>query len=269
MVKCVTLGPPEAGKTQLKRALIGKFDRSSESTPMSTGSEVVMQRYISDKTVWEPLTRERLRKSLHTTVNMMEQRESDTPIDKSNEDEKDSFSFKSEVPERQGAVKKVQPISTGMHEGPTSTSIPRADCKKVFLQKRFAAVKASVEEGLKETDPAGVNGLDKIRIVHLIDSGGQPAFFDIHPVIATSRAVYLLVYNMEEGLDHKPAITYRKKDFPTKQLPNAKQSNLDMIKTLLGPFMTAGKNSSHWKVNYTVGLDLKTPLLHHQALCLS
>ena len=201
---------------------------------MSTGSETVMQRYISDKTVWEPLTRERLRKSLHTTVNMMEQRESDRPIDKSNEDEKDSFSLKREVSERQGVVKKVQPVTTGMHEGPTSTSIPRADSKKALLQKQFAALKASVEEGLKETDPGGVNGLDKIRIVHLIDSGGQPAFFDIHPVIATSRAVYLLVYNMEEGLDHKPAITYRKKDFPTKQLPNAKQSNLDMIKNSLG-----------------------------------
>ena len=226
MVKCVTLGPPEAGKTQLKRALIGKYDRSSESTPMSTGAEVAMQCFVRGKTVWEPLTRETLRKSLHTTVNMMEQRESDSPIDKSNEDEEDSFLPKSEVPEEQG-------VSTGMHEGPTSASIPRTDSKKALLQKQFATLKASVEEGLKETDPAGVNGLHKIHIAHLIDSGGQPAFFDIHPVIATSSAVYLLVYNMEEGLDQKPANTYRKKAFPTKQLPNAKQSNLDMIKNSL------------------------------------
>ena len=233
MVKCVTLGPPEAGKTQLKRALIGKFDCSSESTPMSTGAEVVMQHYISEESVWEPLTCERLRKSLHTTVNMMEQKESDSP-NQSNVDEKDSFSPKSEVPEEQGVGQKVQPGSTGMREGPTSTSIPKADSKKALLQKQFAALKARVEEGLKETEPAGVKGLDKIRIVHLIDSGGQPAFYDIHPVIATSRAVYLLVYNMMKGLDHKPAITYRKKDFPTKQLPNTKQSNLDMIKNSLG-----------------------------------
>ena len=200
---------------------------------MSTGAEVAMQCFVQGKTVWEPLTRERLRKSLHTTVNMMEQRESDSPIDKSNEDEEDSFLLKSEVPEEQGVVQKMQPVSTGMHEGPTSTSIPRTDSKKALLQKQFATLKASVEEGLKETDPAGVKGLDKIHIAHLIDSGGQPAFFDIHPVIATSRAVYLLVYNMEEGLDQKPANTYRKKAFPTKQLPNAKQSNLDMIKNSL------------------------------------
>ena len=234
MVKCVTLGPPEAGKTQLKRALIGKFDHSSESTPMSTGAEVAMECYVHGKTMWEPLTRETLRKSLHTTVNTMEQKESDSLIDKSSEDEKNPLLLKSEVPEEQGVVQKVQPVNTGMPEGPTSASIPRADCKKVLLQKQFAALKASVKKGLNETDPAGVKGLDKIRVVHLIDSGGQPAFFDIHPVIATSRAVYLLVYNMEEGLDHKPAITYRKKDFPTKQLPNAKQSNLDMVIHSLG-----------------------------------
>ena len=230
MVKCITLGPPEAGTTQLKRALIGKFDHSSESTPMSTRSEVVMQCSVHGKTVWEPLTREMLRKSLHTTVNMMEQMELDLSIDKSSEDEKNPLSLKSEVPEEQGVVQKVQPVGTGMHEGPTSTGIPRTDCKKALLQKQFAALKASVEEGLKETDPAGVNGLDKIRIVNLIDSGGQPALFDIHPVVATSCAVYLLVYNIEDGLSHKPANKYRKKPFPTKQLSNEKHSNLDMIK---------------------------------------
>ena len=230
MVKCITLGPPEAGKTQLKQALIGKFEHSSESTPMCTGCEVVMQCYVHGKTVWEPLTRETLRKSLHTTVNMMEQMELDSSIDKSSEDEKNPCSLKSEVLEEQGVVQKVQPVSTGMHEGPTSTSIPRVDSKKALLLKQFAALKASVEEGLKETDPAGVNGLDKIRIVNLIDSGGQPAFFDIHPVVATSRAVYLLVYNMKDGLSHKPANKYRKKAFPTKQLSNEKHSNLDMIK---------------------------------------
>ena len=68
VLKCVTLGPTEAGKTQLKSALIGNFDRSSESTPMSTGAEAVMQRYVRGKSTWEPLTRERLCMSLHTTV---------------------------------------------------------------------------------------------------------------------------------------------------------------------------------------------------------
>lgn len=38
---------------------------------------------------------------------------------------------------------------------------------------------------------------------------------------------------MEEGLEAKPKITYQKSSFPTKELPNMKQSNLDMIKCSL------------------------------------
>ena len=227
IVKCVTLGPPEARKTQLKLALVGKFDHSRESTPLSTGAEAVMQRYIHGKTTWEPLTRERLRKSLHTTVKKKTFTESASPA----ATEAHSSSLRNEVPAL-GVEQKMEPLQSGMHEGTISACGHKTGSKKA-LHEQFAALRASVEEELKEADSDDVKGLDKIRIIHLIDSGGQPAFFDIHPVIATSRAVYLLVYNMEVGLDHKPMITYRRKDFPTKQLPNTKQSNLDMVKDSL------------------------------------
>ena len=219
IVKCVTLGPPEAGKTQLKEALVGRFEPTSESTPMSTGAEVVMQRYVHGDTSWEPLTREMLRKSLHTTVK--------------EETFTESTASRSELlaPEQE-----IQTVPTGM---PEDGSGDRVQIIKA-LQESFAAVRASVEEGLQEVDPTEVKGLQKMRIIHLIDSGGQPAFFDFHPVIATSRAVYFLVYNMKDedkdkkkGLDAKPKITYRKKKFPTKDLPNEKQSNLSIIKDSL------------------------------------
>ena len=228
IVKCVTLGPPEAGKTQLKEALAGRFDAISESTPMSTGAEVVMQRYVHGDTSWEPLTQERLRKSIHTTVK------------EKNFTESTSAAPRSEVlaPELE---QKFQTVPTGTQEG-SSLSAPcgdRVESKKA-LQESFAAYRASVEEGLKEADPTEVKGLQKMRIIHLIDSGGQPAFFDFHPVIATSRAVYFLVYNMKDededkkkGLDAKPKITYRRREFPTKDLPNEKQSNLSIVKDSL------------------------------------
>ena len=234
VLKCVTLGPTEAGKTQLKSALIGNFDRSSESTPMSTGAEAVMQRYVRGKSTWEPLTRERLCMSLHTTVKKKMFTESSSP----SPTEANSSTQRNEAQALGVDPKKIEPLKigmrggTGVHEDATGALEHRADSKK-GLRKQFAAIKASVEEELKEGGTAEMKGLDKVRIIHMVDSGGQPAFFDIHPVIATSRAVYLLVYNMEEGLDHKPAITYRRKAFPTKQLQNTKLSNLDMIKDSL------------------------------------
>ena len=246
IVKCVTLGPPEAGKTQLKEALVGRFDGISESTPMSTGAEVVMQRYVHGDTSWEPLTREMLRKSLHTTVK--------------EETFTESTASRSELlaPEQE-----IQTVPTGTPEG-GSLRVPCGDrvASKMALLESFAAVRASVEEGLKEADPTEVKGLQKMRIIHLIDSGGQPTFFDFHPVIATSRAVYFLVYNMEDedknekkGLDAKPKITYRKKKFPTKDLPNEKQSNLSIIKDSLLTLHDCRKKfiSMEWKLHHWFG----------------
>ena len=254
VLKCVTLGPSEAGKTQLKSALIGKFDRSSESTPMSTGAEAVMQRYVRGKSTWEPLTRERLCMSLHTTVKKKMFTESASP----SPTEADSSTQRNEAQALGVEPKKIEPLKTGMrggtgvHEDATRALGYRADSKK-GLRRKFAAIKARVEEELKEAGTAEVKGLDKVRIIHMVDSGGQPAFFDIHPVIATSRAAYLLVYNMEEGLDHKPAITYRRKAFTTKKLQNKKQSNLDMIKDSLlalhdckQKFIALERELHHW-----------------------
>ena len=234
VLKCVILGPSEAGKTQLKSALIGKFGHSSESTPMSTRGEAVMQLYVHGKSMWEPLTRERLCKSLHTTMKKKMFTESASP----SPPEANLSTQRKEVQALRVQPKKIEPLKTGVREGTavhedgTGALGDRADSKK-GLQRQFAAIRASVEEELKEAGTAEMKGLDRVRIIHIVDSGGQPAVFDIHPVIATSRAVYLLVYNMEEGLDHKPAITHRSKAFPTKQLQNTKQSNLDMIKNSL------------------------------------
>ena len=131
---------------------------------------------------------------------------------------------------------KAQPLPEGqrMVSGKEAATAQGDEAKRIKeLLEQFSEIRLSVEQGLKEADSAEVKGLQKVRMMHFIDSGGQPAFFDIHPVIATSRAVYLLVYNMEEGLEAKPKITYRTKSFPPKDLPNKKYSNLDMIKDSL------------------------------------
>ena len=179
VLKCVTLGPTEAGKTQLKSALIGNFDRSSESTPMSTGAEAVMQRYVRGKSTWEPLTRERLCKSLHTTVKKKMFTESSSPSPtKANTQRNEAQALGVEA-------KKIEPLKigmrggTGVHEDATGALEHRADSKE-GLRRQFAAIKASVQEELKEAGTAEMKGLDKVRIIHIVDSGGTTCFLR-HP----------------------------------------------------------------------------------------
>ena len=66
--------------------------------------------------------------------------------------------------------KKIEPLKTGVHEDGTGALGDRANNKKA-LRKQFAAIRASVEEELKEGGAAEVKGLDKVRIIHMVDSG--------------------------------------------------------------------------------------------------
>ena len=68
-----------------------------------------------------------------------------------------------------------------------------------------------------------------MHYIRMIDNGGQPAFCAVHPVVATSRAIYVLVYNMQEGLNAKPKFTYRKKGCSGVVIENEHFTNLDLL----------------------------------------
>ena len=98
---------------------------------------------------------------------------------------------------------------------------------------QFRNLKGKVMEAIlrSQSNDANLN-IHGAKLIYTVDSGGQPSFLDFHPVTATFAATYLLLYNMEEGLDAKPKMTYRK-DYPTIDLPNSSQSNLEIVRRLL------------------------------------
>lgn len=212
---------------------MNRFGNSDESTAMSTGAEVVMQRYIcAQEKSWEPLTKEKLQEAF---LNTMKTSPSEKQLPGSHTANNAGIHADS-LQHTDTEVSSQHHISIDTtSEVQTEKAMSNTQVEQLLLQEQFHALRKSVEKGLEESEDATKQGdgmiLKKVRMIHLIDSGGQPAFFDIHPVIATSPAVYLLVYNMEEGLEAKPKITYRKKDlgFTVKDMPNAMQSNLDMI----------------------------------------
>ena len=217
IVKCVTFGPPEAGKTQLKSGLMGRFDDSKESTNVSTAADIVMQRCVCGKTSWELLTQEQLLKSLHKTV--------------ATEDfNAKAASATSSAAAKMNAVTSSVKVEEPGHQRTVNSTIHDEVNRNDALLRQFSTlIRRYVERELMDCDSTEVRCLQKLRMIHFIDSGGQPAFLDVHPVITSSRAYYLLVYNMEEGLEAKPKFTYRKSSFSTNEVPNKKKSNMDMI----------------------------------------
>ena len=213
MVKCVTLGPPEAGKTQLKKAVSGNKEESKDSTAACTGAEVIVDRFVDQERGWDLLDKAKLQAALRSSTFDCN---TQTPSFRKSEMEK---AVKGDL-----SIVGSQPsINKDQQKGGNWLPI---------VSQKFHSVHATVLHNMRLQELS--KGLDKVRIIHFIDSGGQPAFFDLHPVVATSRANYLLVYDAQKGLTDRPKLTYRKsRSFPTKELPNPNESNLDMIKRSL------------------------------------
>ena len=190
ILKCVTLGPPGVGKTQLRRALTGNYEEVTESTPVSTRAKVVIEKYMDREAKWQRFNLGDGQKALVTSVQ-----------------ERDFAEVSPDDPYKE--TRSQQSNHSGKQV--SKVTMPDDNITRVHaLRKKLRESREHMMKLLQQTDGTGGKSLHKARIIHLIDSGGQPSFFDVHSTLATSRAVYLQVFNLSETLDFKPDMTYRK-----------------------------------------------------------
>ena len=248
IMKCVTMGPPEAGKTQLKRALLGDFTEADTSTPASTQATPAVEILVAGEKKWEHLDFKRLQAAVQKAASTRKCSERSTWEDPP---------FHPQLGTYQECISEEHSDEEYFLE--RHEEVPIYDVQNRDVQSQeFHELKQEVMKiiPLGKSDDDGIN-IQEARLIYMVDSGGQPSFLDFHPVTATFAATYLLVYNMEEGLDAKPKMTYRKpKAFPTKILPDTTQSNLEIIRrSLLSLY--------HLKVRYRQMHERLTKLMKH------
>ena len=179
---------------------------------------------------WNKLDREQLQSALHTTIAEEKYEphpiqlhtphkwtEEATLISMSSHDDTAGLALQDKKEVTEPKVPSTPPVP----------SVPMEEDSRIRLA--FYKVRERVRRNLSLA--TGHEHLNNVRLIHVIDSGGQPAFFDLHPMLATSRSLYFLLYNSREGLLAYPEMTYRKPSLsPTKSIPNTTQTNLDLIK---------------------------------------
>ena len=248
IMKCVTMGPPEAGKTQLKRALLGDFTEADTSTSASTQATPAVEILVAGEKKWEYLDFKRLQAAVQTTA---------------------STRKFTERPTWEDPPFHPQPKTSQKYISEELSN--EIDFLKEPREVRIYDVQGQEFHDLKEkvikTIPLSKSGDGEINIhgaklIYTVDSGGQPSFLDFHPVTTTFAATYLLVYNMEEGLDAKPKMAYRKPktDYPIRTLPDSTQSNLEIIRRSL-------LTLHHLKVRTCEMHKRLTPLMKKKAAC--
>ena len=172
VLKCVTLGPPGVGKSQLRKALTGSYEEVTESTPVSTGAEVIIEKYMDSEATWQKFDFRGGQKALVASVH-----EGD---------------FAEVLPDSPHVVTRSQSLGS-RKQVPKHGNLVHSIAKGRALCRKLRESREDMMKQLQHTDATGQKSLHKARIIHLIDSGGQPSFFDVHATLATSRAAYLQV----------------------------------------------------------------------------
>ena len=216
------MGPPEAGKTQLKRALLGDFTIAEESTPACTKATPAVEIMLASESKWKHFVFEHLK-----TLSLQEDSVNKSPRDATNTaiiPSSDSVSIVAAVNDQPSTQNTSGNATSRSNSSESSLTIERQRSLESFQSLNEHVTKCLVESNCCDEN------LKSMKLIYMVDSGGQPSFLDFHPVTATFAASYLLVYNMEEGLDAKPKMTYRKSNnFPTKELPPSTKTNLEIL----------------------------------------
>ena len=216
--RCIFAGPPSVGKSCLKHLLVHNKPKEVKiSTPVMEKPDVVTisaEEYAVEGTsVWLPLTDDKMASSIRSSCQNRKYHMAAVAIPEDRPEGQLSRLAQSVVEiNRPTAVSKATSRSSRAEPSPTKSDSlplqPSAHPAKLspFHQAHFSLTHdLGPEEGML---------LDGARFVHLLDTGGQPSFQAVLPLLLDVPCTYVLVFNAAQDLNELVPIMYRP-DFAT------------------------------------------------------
>ena len=195
--RCIFSGPPGKGKSCLKHLLV--HDKPKEvktSTGVMENPDVVTisaEKFAVEGTsVWLPLTDDKMASSIKSSCQKGDyHKPEDSP-----EDRHDKLA-------QPGSSPHADPSGTESNSLHLQPSVNTADVSAFYQAHLHLMQDPSLEEGIL---------LNGAQLVHLLDTGGQPSFQAVLPLLLDVPCTYVLVFNAAEGLNAPVPITYRPDD---------------------------------------------------------
>ena len=210
----IIMGPPATGKSCLKHLLVHNKPKEVKiSTPVMAKPEVVSisaeKCAVEGTSVWLPLSDEKMACSIRSSC-LSRQYQVTAAISKDPPEDRrakpkppmmkiDQSAITSEIPSR-ASREKVSP-KAGDLPHPIPSPLPTS--QSAFLEAHSSLMRdlgAGLEKELR---------LNGARFVHLLDTGGQPSFQDVLPLLLDIPCTYVHVFNAALDLDQPVPITYR------------------------------------------------------------
>ena len=241
--RIIIMGPPATGKSCLKHLLVHNKPKEVKiSTPVMAKPEVVSisaEKYAVEGTsVWLPLSDEKMACSIrlsclsrqyHITATLR----NDPPEDRCAKPKQlmtktDRSAVTSEIPSCVPR-EKVDP-KAGDLPHPIPSSLPTSQF--AFLEAHSSLMcdlGADLEEELRLNDS---------RFVHLLDTGGQPSFQDVLPLLLDIPCTYVHVFNAALDLDQPVPITYRPNASTEVEILASSETSWEMMQRSLSSVQT-------------------------------
>ena len=216
IIKCLVLGIAGVGKTHLKRLLLSENTDGTVGR-VSTGlADNPIQAFVGsissilagvdeeDAGIWEVMDEAKLIQLLTraylvepsvppiTTPHISHQHQSHAPTSEAVHDMSESFVH----------IESTSPINPPVHVFTSESELHIDDQAADEVDRLFI-------EALKNITETKV---PNVKLVHFIDSGGQPQFLELLPAFVQDVSAILFAVNLSERLDHCPMIYFYGQD---------------------------------------------------------
>ena len=218
-------GPPGAGKSSLKRIILGqpplpKHKQNATDILEKSVRAVCIDRVTASTTasgLFEVVDNEKIIERLAGDVEVLHEGKVDKPI--------------SSVPSQSSLVD--TPVSVTVSSAISTSSVNPTNSECEVPSKDIPSVLTATEESIKKkliVDAKISSKMFNSHWHHYVDSGGQPQFLDVLPLLYRSPSHFIVVMRMTEGLDNRPKVRFYNQGDDVYKLPdNLVLTNREMI----------------------------------------
>ena len=230
--KMTICGPPAVGKTAFNDLLFNRPPPlEHHSTPIASRPIQAIERISAEGKVWEKVSEQDLLATLSDAILSI-----DVENTKARATTSVSYATPQPLEEQQlstqlGAVAVAQSLPDDTTPQPPQEPSNTRDTD-YYSKKILNHLLSLKRHRLKHYEA---------HWIHLLDSGGQPQFFDMLRIFNRGNSLYIIVMKVTESLHEKPTFTYSINGKQLNKPKNMTMTNLQVIKSLVRS-VAASKN---------------------------
>jgi GTPase SAR1 family protein len=213
IIQCVLVGPPKVGKSCLKHLLVRNEPKEvTTSTPVLESPEIITftptdsELYIasndSSSSVWSRVSDDDMEGIVKDCI---KEEHYDSISSAQHKADRTTSSSPNPHKPRDNPISSTTP-NTGIVNKPSAAGKPPTSAASLSLNKAKSDLLGHLPS------QSSMFQLKDVTLIHVLDSGGQPAFQDTLPLLINSPCTFIGIFNASLDLEEEIPLLYRSQD---------------------------------------------------------